>query len=195
MRKSVRTGLLTAVALSATALVGLFGPTSANAAPTGCGANLYPPKVQAQIQTSTTTPASGASFEASGINYVANENVKIYIGGSVGSPCNPSTYTGGTLVGTGHTDSAGKFDPSITMPTGLSGAQLLVGVGATGQGYDFSYLTLNVAGTGGTSGNSSQPPAHTGVDIALMFSAAAVLIGAGVVFLRGGRRRRIASHT
>jgi hypothetical protein len=149
---------------------------------------------QAQIQSSTTTPASGEKFEASGINYVANEDVKIYIGGSIGSPCDPTSYSGGQFVGTGHTDASGHFDPQVTMPTGLSGSQLLVGVGATGQGYDFSFLTLTVAGTGGTSSGTGQPPAHTGVDIALMLSAAAVLIGAGVVFMRGGRRRRLASH-
>ena len=197
MRKSVRTGLLAAVAISATAFVGLFGPTSANAAPTGCGANLYPPKVQAQVETSTTTVSAGENFEVSGINYVANESVKIYVGGSVGSPCVPSSYTGGTFVGTGHTDATGAFDPQVTFPSGLSGNQLLVGIGATGKGYDFSYLTLNAgSGTGGSGGStgSGQPPAHTGVDIALMLSAAAVLIGAGAVFMRGGRRRRMATH-
>src|ERR1700742_1214022 len=117
MRKSARTGLLAAVALSATALVGLLGPSSASAA-TGAVCvptpPPYPVTTQAEIMSSTTTPKHNEKFEVSGLHYLGDENVKIYIGGHLGASCDPASYTGGIFVGTGHTDGSGAFDPSVT---------------------------------------------------------------------------------
>jgi hypothetical protein len=137
----------------------------------------------------------GEKFEVSGEHFVKNEPVKIYIGGSLGVPCDSSSYTPGTFVGTGHTDADGNFDPQVKMPAGYSGTVLLIGIGATGLPYDFATVNLQIGGSSasGTSSNPG-PPAHTGVDIALMLAVAVVLLGAGVLFTRGGRRRR-ASHT
>ena len=196
MRKSARTGLLAALALSATALIGLLGPTSASAASgTNCvPVQKYPVGTQAEIQTSTTTPKKGGQFKVSGVRYLGSEDVKIYVGGTVTNNCDPASYHGGIFVGTGHTNQSGAFDPTVTFPSSLSGSQLLVGIGASGKGYDFDYLQLTVAGSNSGGGGGSQPPANTGVDIALMLSAAGILIAGGVVFTRSGRRRRLAAR-
>ena len=57
-------------------------------------------------------------------------------------------------------------------------------------------IVVSGGGTGGGGSNppgSGQPPAMTGVDIALLGGVAVALIAAGVLFARSGRRTRHAS--
>jgi hypothetical protein len=194
MRKSVSAGIAAAMTALAITVVGPALPASA--APAACGNPVvgYPPgsTSSAQLALSTTFAHPGDTIEASGTHYRPNEDVTIYITGTM-TECKPSTFANGIKVGTGHTDANGSFDPSIVVPQGLSGNVTVYGIGASLLPYDYSTQPLSLAGAGGSSG-STQPPAHTGVDIALMLTAGGVLLGAGIIFTRGGKRRRAASH-
>jgi hypothetical protein len=77
------------------------------------------------------------------------------------------------------------------VPASLIGDQPLTGRGASGQPYDVDSLILNIraAGAGGSSSSSGGGLASTGVDILTGVAVALALIGAGVLFARGGRRR------
>lgn len=193
MRKSVSAGIAAAMTVLAITVVGPALPASA--APAACGNPVvgYPPgsTSSAQLALSTTFAHPGDTVEVSGAHYRPNEAVTIYITGSM-TQCKPSTFTGGIKVGTGHTNASGSFDPAVVVPNGLSGTVTVYGLGASLLPTDYSTQPLNIAGAGG-SGGGTQPPAHTGVDIALMLTAGGLLLGAGVVFTRGGRRRRAAS--
>ena len=175
--KAVRILVLAAMAAMLTTL----GVGSAAAAPTPTSVPgtcaTYPVQIcQAHILSSTTTPFQGQTIEVSGIGYVADEDVRLTIGG--------------IFVGTAHTDSGGNFDPPVVVPASLLGDQPLTGAGASGQPYDIDSLVLNIraAGEGGSS-SSNGGLAHTGVDILTGVAVALALIGAGVLFARGGRRR------
>jgi hypothetical protein len=136
----------------------------------------YPVQIcQAHIMSSTTTPFQGQTIEASGIGYHANEDVALSIGG--------------IPVGTAHTDSSGNFDPAVVVPTSLIGDQPLTGAGASGQPDDIDSIVLNIRAAGAGGSSSSGGLASTGVDILTGVAIALALIGAGVLFARGGRRR------
>ena len=188
MRKSIWTALLSAVGLFAAAVAVLLVPTSASAV--DCTIGSYPPGTQAEIAVSTNTPVAGETIEVSGQQYEANESVDIYIGGSLGAPCNPDDVTLGTFVGTAHTDGSGAFDPPVTVPAGASGTTLLVGIGHSHDKFDYASTFLQIGGTEPTgTGTGPHTPATTGFDIAILSAAAVVLISAGVLFTRGGRRK------
>jgi hypothetical protein len=178
--KAVRILVLAAMAAMLTTL----GVGSAVAAPTPTSVPgtcaTYPVSIcQAQILSSTTTPFQGQTIEVSGLGYLPNENVALTIGG--------------ISVGTAHTDGDGNFDPPVVVPATLLGDQPLTGTGASGEPYDVDSLVLNIraAGTGPTTSGGGL--ASTGVDILTGIAVALALIGAGVLFARGGRRRH--SHS
>jgi hypothetical protein len=156
-------------------VVAMQSASAANNAP-------YPPTTQAVISTSTTTPYQGQHIEVSGMTYHASEDVKLYIGGQ--------------FVGTGHTDSAGSFDPLVTTPD-LLGHQTLTGVGASGAANDVDSLVLTiskgspagVAGGGGPGGSSGGGLAFTGVEIAGLVGIAVALLAGGTAMMVVGRRR------
>lgn len=180
MRRFVTT-LTALVGLCAAMLtLGVFGAPAAGA---------YPPGTCAEISVSTTTPIVGAKIEVSGSSFHANEDVSIYIGGTVTVDGCQVTLSGGIKVGTAHTDASGNFDPQVTVPN-LLGTQPLTGLGASGAADDSATLNLKIsaANTGGTGGH--RPPAGTGVAIAAMLVAAGLLIFGGLALVRSGRRRR-----
>jgi hypothetical protein len=158
----------------------LFAPTTALASGVHAAAAVgacpnpgpYPPSTgHATIQSSTTTPFIGESIKASGINYCANEDVRLTIGG--------------TFVGTAHTDASGSFDPFVTVP-GPAGQADLCGVGASGLANDQDCLTLTIREHGPSGGGV----AFTGVQIAELVILAVLLLGGGAAMAYGGRRRR-----
>jgi hypothetical protein len=164
--------LLTTLGMGSAAAAPVDAPTSV---PGTCVT--YPVQIcQAHIMSSTTTPFQGQTIEVSGLGYQPNEDVALTIGG--------------IPVGTAHTDADGNFDPPAVVPASLIGDQPLTGRGASGQPYDVDSLILNIraAGAGGSS-SSSGGLASTGVDILTGVAVALALIGAGVLFARGGRRR------
>lgn len=172
-------------------------------------ATAYPVATCSQVASSTTSPYVGEVFEVSGAGYHANEDVKIYVGGTVthrsGTTCG-LILTGGILVGTGHTDASGAFDPPVTMPN-LLGKQPLTGVGASGADDDISSILVMVRagstpsqGIGGGSGSPSQTTAasgqdsggglpFTGVPLIALIVLALALVGGGVGFTMSARRR------
>lgn len=152
----------------------------------------------ADISASTTAPNPGQSIEVSGAKYEAGEDVAIYIGGTasvtvVNDICQV-TLTGGTRVGTAHTDSSGAFDPSVTVPESLSGDQPLTGIGASGDSFDRATITLTIGGSdnGGTGGNNGT--SFTGVEVMALLVTAGLLLLGGVALARAGKRRTATPH-
>jgi hypothetical protein len=158
--------------LAALAVLGLF-MTALLHAQAGSAAP-YPPTTQAQIMASTTTPFQKQKIEVSGLHYHANEDVRLTIGG--------------IFVGTAHTDASGSFDPPVIVPA-LSGAQTLVGAGASGAADDTASLVLTVR-VPSTTTPSGGGLAFTGVQIGGMIAGAAVLLAGGVFLTTAGRRRK-----
>lgn len=140
----------------------------------------YPPTTQAQVLSSTTTPFQGQTIKVSGLNYFADEDVKLYIGG--------------IYVGVGHTDSAGSFDPPVVVPKTLLGAQELLGEGVSGQPNDRDTLTLTIRkpgkDVGGVTTTNGGGLSSTGVKAAGLTLIAVLLLAAGVAVNAAGRRRR-----
>jgi hypothetical protein len=172
------------VASAMAVVLACFGTAAAVAAPTPTSIpqpcpTPYPfENCQAHILSSTTTPFQGQTIEVSGLTYHANESVTLTIGG--------------IFVGTAHTDAAGNFDPPAVVPVSLLGDQPLTGRGASGAANDVDSLVLHIT-TSGHSANGGGLP-NTGVDVLTGLAVAIALIGAGVLFTRGGRRRR-SSHS
>lgn len=169
----------------------MFGAAGASAAPGrplasvgSCPDNsAYPVTTPAEILASTTTPFIGQVIEVSGINYCANEDVKIYLRG--------------VYMETTHTDALGAFDPPLKV-TGPVGPAELSGIGASGLPGDQDSLILQVRGPNGVEattasrGNGGLP--FTGTQTALLLALAALLLGIGGATLYAGRRKKGASH-
>jgi hypothetical protein len=154
-------------------------PVRAVAATCG-GSSSYPPTVGATVQASSLNVRINETIEVSGNHFCANENVRITLGS--------------TLVGTGHTNGSGSFDPAVKV-TGPVGATKLCGTGASGVSTDVSCIAVNVqaaAAGGGSSGGSSGGTAFTGTEIGLLVGVGVVLLGGGVAFAAAGRRRKTA---
>lgn len=160
------------------------------AAPSGVAAP-YPPATHAQIFSSTTTPVQGQTIQVSGKDYLPNEDVRLTIGG--------------IFVGTAHTDGAGSFARPAKVPATLLGDQPLTGVGASGLPTDRDSLTLTIRARGASNSaavagesnvavagrsNGAGGLSSTGARIALLVGVAVVLLAAGGVATRLGRRRR-----
>jgi len=180
--KSVRMVLVGAIAV----VLAIFGMGAAAAAPTPTSVpstcETYPPEIcQAHIMSSTTTPFQGQTIEVSGRGYHANESVALTIGG--------------ISVGTAHTDGSGNFDPPAVVPVSLLGDQPLTGRGASGLPDDVDSVVLHITAAGASPTSTSGGLSSTGVDVLTGLAVAIALIGAGVLFMQGGRRRRRSSHT
>lgn len=182
--KAVRILLASAIAVA----LALSGAAAAGAAPTPtsipqpCSTvqEVTIEQCQAHIMSSTTTPFQGQTIEVSGKTYHANEAVTLTIGG--------------IFVGTAHTDANGNFDPPAVVPVSLLGDQPLTGRGASGQANDVDSLVLHITAAGVEATGSTSGLPNTGVDILTGVAVAIALIGAGILFTRGGRRRR-SSHS
>jgi len=146
------------------------------AAPTGnCPGPGYPPRPDATIMSSTTTPSTGETIEASGTHYCADEDVDVTLGGK--------------HVATTHTNSNGAFDPPVTVNYPAGTKVELCGIGASGLANDQDCLLLTVAGGLGTSPGSNGGQPMTGVEIAGLIVLALALLGGGVAFVAAGKRR------
>ncbi len=178
MRKSAKgTAIATCAALVAAMIatvVAMLHATSATAA-------TYPPTTCATISVSTTTPHVGEAIAVTGANFKPNVTVTLKL-----TPADE-------IVGTPRTDADGKFSTTITMPADSEGNQLLSAVGEP-KVCPADPIHLVVSGNGGSSssggGGGGQPPAMTGLDVALLIGIALALLGAGVLFTRGGKHRR-----
>jgi hypothetical protein len=179
-------------------------------------ASAYPVSTCSQIAASTTSPYVGETLEVSGAGFHLNEDVKIYIGGSVshrsGTTCG-LILTGGVFVGTGHTDAQGAFDPLVKVPD-LVGTQPLTAVGASGAQDDISSVPITIrlgAGVGGVSASASVSAAavaatpagvaasgsglpFTGTPVLVLLIVGVALVAGGGTVVAASRRRGHRSH-
>jgi hypothetical protein len=151
------------------------------------GASTYPPTTCATLAVSTTTPRPGQTITVTGEQFKPNESVGIHM----------TPY--GIKLAQVTTDSSGSFSAQVTMPLDARGNQLIK-TDAPGKVCPADPIQIVVSGSGTGGGGSSapgsgsgQPPAMTGVDIALLSGVAVALIAVGVLFARSGRGSRHAS--
>ena len=147
------------------------------AAPSGtCPGPAEPITPAATIMSSTTTPTSGETIEASGAHYCFNEDVNITLGGH--------------HVTTTHTNGSGSFDPPVKVNYPAGTKVELCGIGATGLSNDQDCLLLTVSGGLGSSPETTHhKPSITGVEIAGLIVLALALLAGGVAFTVAGKRR------
>jgi hypothetical protein len=152
-------------------------------------ADPYSGKVCASIAVSSTTVNPGESITVTGKDFKAGSAVHLTLYPQ-SDPSKKKHYPAITA------SSGGTFTDTIVLPSTARGNQVLVSDGiASGCPADPIQIDVLGAGSSASSGGSSTPPAVTGVDIALLTAIAAALVGAGVVFTRGGRQRRRAAHS
>jgi hypothetical protein len=177
MRTSWKGAALACVGVLVTSLFVVLGFGAASA-----GAATYPPTTCATIAVSTTTPRPGQTITVTGEEFQANAQVTLTM-----------TPYGITLAKV-TTDSNGKFSTGVTIPLDARGHQLIHanGPGKVCPADPIQITVSGGAGGGGSTGTGGTggPPAMTGVDVALLVGVALALLGAGVLFTRGGRRSR-----
>lgn len=139
----------------------------------------------ASISVSTTVPASGERITVTGVNFNAGGHVRLVL-------------DTGDVLGHPTADANGSFTTKITMPNGVYGFHKLYHRGGkTGQpakgcpadpGLDIGSGASIPAGGPGHHGGTS----FTGIDIAVLLAAAALLIAIGVALNRKSRGKRVA---
>jgi hypothetical protein len=147
----------------------------------------YPPTTCATLSVSTTTPVAGATITVTGQNFNPNATIRLEL--------HTTTY----LLATVTSNSSGSFSTHVTLPSGVTGTHDLIAVGGTAgmpsgcPSQPVQVLQIQGAGTsgGGTGSGSGGGTAFTGVDVLAMIAGAAVLLAAGLLFARAGRRRRV----
>jgi len=128
-------------------------PQAAAAAPASAASGRAHPRsgqrTGQSVSTITVAPAQGpdgAHAAVAGVNFDYNVTVTIYW-----------NDIGGTVIGTGHSDAAGKFTVNITIPSsGGAGAHDIVAQDATGNQASASFTVAS--GGGGSGGGGSVPP-------------------------------------
>jgi hypothetical protein len=176
MRLRAIVGLAIAVVVSV-----LFAPAAAaNAEPGGYGGKC------SSLAVSTTNPLPGQEITVSGQDFQPNASVRLEL------------HTTVYVLGTVTTDSSGSFETTVTLPDGVTGTHTIVAATGSLGGSNCPAQPVQVIHiqTGGQSsgGGGNGGTSFTGVDVAAMLIGAAVLIVAGAVFNRGGRRRSYADR-
>ena len=188
--KGAALALVAALATTVTAVLAIVLPAgSANAA-------TYPPSTCATISVSTTTPDVGQSITVTGEQFLASIPVTLYLtpkadypgGSTTGKPAGSSI-----LLTTVTSDANGSYSTQVTMPANAEGNQI-ISASSKGKICPADPIQIQVgqgAGGGGSSSGSGggQPPAMTGTDIGLLVALALVLLTAGALFARSGKRR------
>lgn len=171
---------MVALALAAASLV-IAGPAAHAVA--------YPPTICPTISVSTTTPLAGEAITVTGVNFIAGATVRLELDSSA------------TVLKTVTASASGTFTTQVTMPAGLLGSHtILASGGGGGPGCPADPIQIVNAhgpgggGGGGGSGNGGGTngggTAFTGVDVLLLVLIAGLLLTAGVMLNRGGKRRR-----
>lgn len=139
----------------------------------GAAAGAAPYSPTPTVNVSTTNPSAGGSITVSCSGFGANDPVTISIAGQ--------------SIGTATTDSSGACSATVTLPSGLTGAQTIVLTDATtGQ-------TASIAITIGASTSSSGggTTSNTGVAVLSIGSVGVLLLIGGAALLIAGRRRQV----
>jgi len=160
---------------------------SALFAPSATAAAGYPTTQCPSLSVSTTNPLPGQSITVSGVNFTPNASVRLEL------------HTTVYVLKTVTADDQGAFTTSVTLPDGVVGSHEIVA--ATGApnisgcpGNPVVVIHIQTGGSSSSTGGHHGGTSFTGVDVLAMLVGAAVLIGAGVVFNRGGRRRTYADR-
>lgn len=153
----------------------------------------YPPTICPTIAVSTTTPLAGEAITVSGMNFVAGATVRLELDSSA------------TVLKTVTASASGTFTTQVTMPADLLGSHtILASGGGGGPGCPADPIQIvqvhgpggsgveatSVPGAGAGGANSGGGTAFTGVDVLLLVIIAGLLVTAGVMLNRGGKRRR-----
>lgn len=175
MKNQVRVVL--ALALAAAWLV-LVGPAAS--------ADAYPPTTCATISVSTTHPTVGETITVTGKNYGAHQHLTIVL------------HSKTIVLGHATTSADGSFTAHVTLPAGVAGHHVIDTVGGSPT-CPPDAIQIVVSGAGGSSApatgtNGGGGTAFTGVDIAALLGAAAVLLAAGVLLNKRGRRHAHGRH-
>jgi hypothetical protein len=170
---------MVALALAAASLV-IAGPAAQAVA--------YPPTICPTISVSTTTPLAGEAITVTGTNFIPGATVRLELDSSA------------TVLKTVTASASGTFTTQVTMPAGLLGSHtILASGGGGGPGCPADPIQIvNAHGPGGGGGslgngggtNGGGGTAFTGVDVLLLVLIAGLLVTAGVMLNRGGKRRR-----
>jgi hypothetical protein len=162
-------------ALAVAVFAAVFLPTAqANAGP-------YPPgPCLGSISVSTTNPLPGETITVTGSGFAAGSTVHLLM--------HTTTYDLGTFTA----NAQGSFVAHVKLPDGVFGKHLIIAaaVGA----HKCPGNPIQIQSPGGESTGPGGPPgtSFTGTDLLMILLAGGVLIGAGALFLRGGKRRNAA---
>ena len=169
-----------ALAVAVIAAVFMSPASSASAAP---GAFAYPPTTcTGQLSVSTTHPLVGETITVSGTNFNAHSNVHLVL------------HTKAHDLGTFTTNAQGSFSAQVQLPFGVLGAHTIVATSGAANIGQCPGLRIQIHAPAATSTSPGGPTSYTGTDILLIVLAAAVLIAAGLIFSRSGKRRN-AEHS
>ena len=170
--KAVRILVLAALAAMLTTF-GIGLASGAAAAP--ASTTPYPPPSCPLLTISTTTPFPGETITVAGTNFTPGASVDIDLDTN-------------TTLGHATADASGNFSVHVTLPAGVTGNHVIRAVGTGLGNCPVDPIQINASGAEGSS-SSSGGLASTGVDILTGIAVALALVGAGVLFTRGGRRR------
>jgi hypothetical protein len=126
----------------------------------------------------------GETITVTGTGFTPNANVHLVLRGG------GKTYD----LGTFKADGQGSFSAQVKLPAGVLGTHLIVAVSGAPNIQQCPGDPIQIHGPGSTSTPPGGPTSFTGTDIMLILLAAAVLIAAGVIVSRSGKRRH-AEHT
>lgn len=141
----------------------------------------YPPSTCSLLSVSTTFANPGDSITVSGADFVPGSTVQIII-------VSPHTTLATVTTGT-----AGTFSAAVTVPNLAAGSYQITAT-STRLACPVNTLTITVGTEPNSGGTGGHTPANTGVDVLLLVGTGAVLLAAGLVVNRSGRRRRHAAH-
>lgn len=169
---------LIALAVAILAAVFFSPAMQASASP---GAFAYPPTTcPGTLSLSTTNPLAGETITVTGHNFTAGADVHLVL------------RTKAYDLGTFRADAQGSFTAQVTLPAGVYGQHTVVAVSGARLIAQCPGDPIQIHSPGGESTGPGGPPgtSFTGTDLLLILLAAAVLLGAGAIFLQSGRRRR-----
>ena len=139
----------------------------------------YPPTTcPGALSVSTTHPLPGETITVTGHNFSP--------GGSVHLVLRPGPYD----LGTFQADAQGSFTAHVKLPDGVVGRHVVVAVSGAPHIAQCAGAVIQIQAGGESTGPGGPPgTSFTGIDLLLILLAAAVLIAAGVLFVRSGKRR------
>ena len=166
-------------ALAVAILAAVFLPMAqASASPRALD---YPPTTcPGTLSVSTTHPLPGETITVTGTGFTPGANVHLVL--------RTKTYDLGTFTA----NDQGSFVAHVTLPKGVYGRHLVIAVSGAPNVKQCPGDPIQIQSPGGESTGPGGPPgtSFTGTDLLMILIAAAVLIGAGVVFMQSGKRRK-----